>query len=98
MRCKNNAVEPSVAPCLPGLVARMQQSARAAIELTNEGFNVFAIDVFKDKMPTLQIMPSALCLEKIRREEATYYKHSPGQRWGQFTRHDCRVIWVERFN
>lgn len=98
MQCHNTAVSPADQPCLPGLVERMKQSAKAALELTNEGFDVFAVDVFKDKMPTLQIMASTRCLEMIRREEATYYKRSPGARWGQFTRHGCRVIWVERYN
>lgn len=98
MQHQQTAVAVPAAPCLSGLVARMKQSANAAIELEKEGFNVFAVDIFKDKMPTLQIMPSALCLDLIRREEATYYKRSPGMRWGQFTRHECRVIWVERFN
>lgn len=88
----------AVAPCLPELVERMKLSAKTAIELTEEGFDVFAVDVFRDKMPTLQIMPSPACLALIRNEVAAYYKRSAHERWGQFTRNDCRVIWVERYH
>lgn len=88
----------AVMPCMPYLVERMNQASKAALELIEEGFEVFAVDIFKEKMPTLQIMPSTACLALIRSEVATYYKRSPGMRWGQFTRHDCRVIWAERYN
>lgn len=91
---KNNCV--AVMPCMPGLIERMQQSSKTAIELEEEGFDVFAIDILKDKMPTLQIMPNAVCKALVRMELATYYKRNAFERWGQFTRNDCRIIWREK--
>jgi hypothetical protein len=46
-------------------------------------------------MPTLQISPHPVCQALVRMELATYYKRNAFERWGQFTRNDCRVIWRE---
>lgn len=86
----------AVMPCMAGLTERMNQSAKTVMELEQEGFDVFAIDVLKDKMPTLQIRPHPVCQTLIRMELATYYKRNAYERWGQFTRNDCRVIWREQ--
>lgn len=85
----------AVMPCLTGLTERMNQSAKTVIELEQEGFHVFAIDILRDKMPTLQISPHPVCQALVRMELATYYKRNAFERWGQFTRNDCRVIWRE---
>lgn len=85
----------AVVSCMPGLIDRMNQSSKTVLELEEEGFDVFAIDVLKDKMPTIQIRPHAALTALVRSEVATYYKRNPIERWGQFTRNDCRVIWRE---
>lgn len=84
--------------CLSGMVERMQQSSRTALELEKEGFDVFAIDIMRGQMPTLQVRHNHKCDALILREEAAYFRRGPQTRHGQFQRHGCRVIWVEQFH
>lgn len=84
--------------CIPGLIERARQAEKTAMELEAEGHEVYAINLARSMMPTLQIKASDKCLDLIRAELATYYKRNPAERWGQFIRNGCRVIWVERLN
>lgn len=93
----NAAALPENVPCLTGMIERMRQSSRAALALEEEGFDVFAIDIMRGQMPTLQIRHNPKCDALILREEAAYYRRGMNGRCGQFQRHGCRVIWVERF-
>ena len=95
---RNTRTDSTIAPCLSGMIERMKQSSYAVLELNAEGFEVIAVDIMRNQMPTLQVRHNPKCDALILREEAAYYRRGPYGRSGQFHRHGCRVIWCELFN